>query len=394
MLSHVNPDSNAGISSAEPIKPNASRFGHFNEFIDRGQAHLRSLGCASASMLWVTLWRFESAQDRLVRVGLARLSECYGTDKRNIVRMLAQLETHGYLLTVDAGRPGRGSHCATYRLTLPVKGVVVTPLLIGVTTTPLGRAKVSPRRVKGVVVTPVQKGTEKKEGKRARRTPENFPPEPAEKTPAKGVDEHRQAVAIFCDAWAAKYAAKYPFNGGKDGTAIKAILAHLDGDATAFAAVVARFFADVDPWLANNRHALGVLRSQLAKWLTDEPRPLAARPMDFAGKTESRIAAQIAEALQAPDYLPRQGAEADSPRAVLQLAARAPTRPEQVPIPRELDTPAFRDSWRTWLADSQRRYPTPKFVAAELEKLTALGAEAATRLVDSALARSAKTLGL
>ena len=393
MLSYGNPDVKAGISSSEPIKPNTSRFGHFNEFIDRGQAHLRSLGCASAAQLWVTLWRFENAQDRLVRVGLARLSECYGTDKRNIVRMLAQLESHGYLRTVEPGRPGRGS-CAVYSLSVPDKGVMVTPISKGVTMTPLGREKVSPRRVKGVTMTPVQKKTQKKTEKRARPTPENVAGQTAEKTPSKGGGEHRQAVAIFCDAWAAKYAAKYPFNGGKDGTAVKAILAHLEGDVAAFAAVVARYFADPDPWLSNNRHALGVLRSQLAKWVTDAPRVAAPRPMDFAGRMESRIAAQIAEALQAPDYPPCQGAEADSPRAVLQLAARTPTRPEQVPIPRELDCAAFRASWRTWRADSQRRYPTPEFVGVELDKLAALGAEAATRLIDSALARSAKTLSL
>ncbi len=337
MLAQDAPDGNAGTSSAEPIKPNTSRFGHFNAFIDHGQANLRALGCAAAAQLWTTLWRFESKATATVTVGLARLSACYGTDKRNIVRMLAQLELHGYLRTVEPGRPGRGS-CAVYALSVPdigvtvtpIKGVSMTPIGKGVTETPLSREKVSPRQKKGVTSTPVQKKRQKEEVKRARPAPENVVSPTAGKTPSKAGGEHREAVAIFCDAWAAKYGVKYPFGGGKDGTAIRAILAHLGGDVTAFAAVVGRFLSDPDPWLSNNRHTLGVMRAQLAKWVTDSPVSVRRPPTDFAGMTESRIAAQIAEALRAPDC--------PAGRAALQLAPSAPSRPEQVPIPAALNT--------------------------------------------------------
>jgi uncharacterized protein YdaU (DUF1376 family) len=117
------------------------------------------------------------------------------------------------------------------------------------------------------------------------------------KTPSES--PHSRAVALYCDAWQAKYGERYPFAGGKDGEAVKAILAHLAGDVDKFGAVVARYLADGDPFLAG--HTLGMLRSQLAKWLIDKPAGAAGRApphLDHAAKQELRIMSQIAEGLR------------------------------------------------------------------------------------------------
>lgn len=81
--------------------------------------------------------------------------------------------------------------------------------------------------------------------------------------------DHKQAVAVFCDSWAIRYGAAYPFNGGKDGSAVKWMLGQVDG--AAFAKVVARYIADDDPFVVENRHTIGLLRSQFAKWLVERP---------------------------------------------------------------------------------------------------------------------------
>jgi hypothetical protein len=129
-------------------------------------------------------------------------------------------------------------------------------------------------------------------------------PLPAPKHPAtrKQADSpHARSVAFWCDSWADKYGDKFPFNGGKDGEAIRAILAHLEGDEAKFREVVSRYLADPDDFAAGKRHPLGLLRSQLATWLGDRPARAPRQPnlfgLDYAGRTESRILAQVAESL-------------------------------------------------------------------------------------------------
>lgn len=90
------------------------------------------------------------------------------------------------------------------------------------------------------------------------------------KSPRKVPDAaHHRAVAAFTTAWAARYGEKYPFDGGKDGKLVKDLLAHVGGDEAKFAAVVGRYLADDDPFVADKRHTLGMLRAQLPKWLVE-----------------------------------------------------------------------------------------------------------------------------
>ncbi|QJX01250.1 hypothetical protein FTUN_8889 [Frigoriglobus tundricola] len=96
-----------------------TRFALLNDFVDRGQAGLRRGGCGSAVALWLTIWRFAGEGD-CARVAVDTLAACYGTDRRNVQRMLAQLEQHSYLAIVDRGKRGRGT-CATYRLLVPAE---------------------------------------------------------------------------------------------------------------------------------------------------------------------------------------------------------------------------------------------------------------------------------
>jgi hypothetical protein len=87
-----------------PATEKRSRFATLNEFVDCGHARLRKQGCGAAAALWFCLWRFASAENDTVRVGLGTLAECFGSDRRNVQRMLAQLEQHGYLVTLAPGK--------------------------------------------------------------------------------------------------------------------------------------------------------------------------------------------------------------------------------------------------------------------------------------------------
>ncbi len=87
--------------------------------------------------------------------------------------------------------------------------------------------------------------------------------------------EHQEAVDGFSDAWQRKYRERYPFNGDKDGSAVKFVLGQCNGDLAKFLAVVGRFLADDDPFFAAaDRHTLPKLRQHFARWLV----PAAATP--------------------------------------------------------------------------------------------------------------------
>ena len=95
-------------------------------------------------------------------------------------------------------------------------------------------------------------------GKRSKRSPPSGP--------------HQEAVAAFTDAWAAKYGQAYPFNGGKDGAAVKWCLAQLGGDLGRWQGVVAAYLADGSEFVAETRHSLGVLRATFARYQVDTPK--------------------------------------------------------------------------------------------------------------------------
>jgi hypothetical protein len=87
---------------------------------------------------------------------------------------------------------------------------------------------------------------------------------------------HHQAVKGFCDPWELKYGEKYPFNAGKDADAVKWVLSQVGGDIEKFQAVVGRYLADADPFVADKRHPIGMLRAQLPTWIV--PGPAGTKP--------------------------------------------------------------------------------------------------------------------
>jgi hypothetical protein len=80
---------------------------------------------------------------------------------------------------------------------------------------------------------------------------------------------HAEAVRVFCDSWQQAHGSPYPFDGPKDGAAMKAILAHLGGDLDRVREVVGRYFANADSFFSG--HPLSLLRSQLPRFLVDGP---------------------------------------------------------------------------------------------------------------------------
>ncbi len=97
---------------------------------------------------------------------------------------------------------------------------------------------------------------------------------PTERATTRPVPDspHHRTLAAFVDAWKGRYGTDYPVKGGKDGKAIKEILIALKGDEAKAKAAIDRFFADSDDWLTDKRHGLGILQSQLEKWIVDTPR--------------------------------------------------------------------------------------------------------------------------
>ncbi len=81
--------------------------------------------------------------------------------------------------------------------------------------------------------------------------------------PAADVIEH------FTAAWQAKYAKPYPFKGGKDGQAVKDVLAACGGAVDDTIAAMDRFLADDDQFLFG--HRLTLLAGQITRFMTDRP---------------------------------------------------------------------------------------------------------------------------
>lgn len=318
----------------QPASERRSRFETLNEFVDHGQAHLRSLGCGAAAALWFSLWRFENAETGCVRVGAGTLGECFGTDKRNVQRMLAQLEEHGYLETIHAGSRGRGS-CAVYRLfavpekaspahilkfkkgvtntplataeagateeekASPVplspveKGITGTPLCApekGVTVTPFEKEKASPEHGKGVTVTHVQKQKKNKDIPAIGIAGEESE---AKRKKAPANPNHPLAVKAFCEAWQEAHGRGYCFRGKRDGEAVTFLLKAVDNDLAAFKAMVARYLADRDQFIVKNSHDLGIFRATVNKWTVPKgssvARPVIKKPTDIPMLNPERL---------------------------------------------------------------------------------------------------------
>lgn len=85
----------------------------------------------------------------------------------------------------------------------------------------------------------------------------------------EAMSEHKWSVEHWCFAWGQTYGAAYPFDGGKDGKVIKDLL-RMCGGWDVFREVVNRYMADADEFVLKQRHSLGLLRSQVHRWLVAE----------------------------------------------------------------------------------------------------------------------------
>ena len=84
----------------------------FNLFVDSGQAHLREARVRVSRGPVVHPLAVRERRGRMRRGSRWKLSlQCFGTDRRNVQRMLVQLSEHGFLTVLDKGKKGRGS-CA------------------------------------------------------------------------------------------------------------------------------------------------------------------------------------------------------------------------------------------------------------------------------------------
>jgi hypothetical protein len=106
---------------------------------------------------------------------------------------------------------------------------------------------------------------------------------------------HKQAVHMFCSGWEELYRAKYSFNAGKDAAHVKWIIGHLNQDLEELARVLRRFFRDGDEFIVKNRHSVGVLRSQLHRWLADPVEATAAAPKSKIAESMEKLRLKLKE---------------------------------------------------------------------------------------------------
>jgi hypothetical protein len=163
-----------------------------------------------------------------------------------------------------------------------------------------------------------------------RDAPPDPDPPPKQPRPArKPSGAHAEFIAVFCDAWAAKYGRKYAFNGAKDGTAFTWFREQCQDSPEEFRLIVGRFLADREEWLVNCTHSVGALRSQFNRWSVDpraKPTPARRGPVSVEERAERTLRA-IVEARQhereQPGPIPRI-AEC-SPEAAPEVRPRALT---------------------------------------------------------------------
>jgi len=102
--------------------------------------------------------------------------------------------------------------------------------------------------------------------------------------------DHQPSIARFCEAWAAKYGGKYPFNAVKDASAISWMLKQV-GSFEKFAECVARYFACDDQFILDHRHGIGPMRSQFQRWAVAAPAsPTTTVPKESVYDRVRRIA--------------------------------------------------------------------------------------------------------
>jgi hypothetical protein len=108
-----------------------------------------------------------------------------------------------------------------------------------------------------------------------------------ETTAKKPSGPHQEAIAFFCDSWQAKYGAKYLFNDGKDAKHVADILKHLEGNLDRFREVVTKYLASADPFHVEACHGLGLLRSQLNRFIGAPAKPPPITPSESILRAKS-----------------------------------------------------------------------------------------------------------
>jgi hypothetical protein len=211
----------------------------------------------------------------------AGLAKDTGLSTRHVSETLAALERKGLLRTVAAGG-GRG-HSARRQLlleTLP-ETETVSP---SETLPKVGRVS-KIETLPTVALNPAHRGPKPcpQRGEELLRTTENYSLVAAAR-PATGNNgtDHKALIQCFCEGYRRVYGRPYPFSAapGKNGAHAKAILRGA-GSLEAAERAVAAFLADRGNWLTQRRHGLGILASQLERYLSGPPVAPATAPRFF-----------------------------------------------------------------------------------------------------------------
>lgn len=104
---------------------------------------------------------------------------------------------------------------------------------------------------------------------------------------------HKLAIACFCGLWEELYSVKYRFHGAKEGALVKGILRHINNDDHLFERIVRRYLADRDRFVTDSRHSLGLLSSQLNKYLADPVETEAEAPKSKIAEQTEKLRAKL-----------------------------------------------------------------------------------------------------
>jgi len=85
--------------------------------------------------------------------------------------------------------------------------------------------------------------------------------------PSSPKSPHQELIEHHGKRWREKYGTDYVFQGGKDGTAVKNILAACKGNISRARTVVDLYFADTEKWIVDRVHGLSFLPGQINKYL-------------------------------------------------------------------------------------------------------------------------------
>lgn len=107
-------------------------------------------------------------------------------------------------------------------------------------------------------------------------------PKTAMKSAAKsgGDKSHQALIHYFGNKWQAAYGGKYPFQGGKDGDAMRAIRQHFDSDARRATVAIDAYFDDADPFVVQAKHPVALFRCRLHRYVATKVGPRGQRPED------------------------------------------------------------------------------------------------------------------